>query len=149
MVEPQSPLKMSEDSSHTHSLSHVDGYGSVPEVGDDLVARVGDLLVLLGCAAGDLELVRLVDAVGAVGRASDFTAIEAMAENLYERVSTDATVQLGIHETHACSRVAARLVTDVTAHASTGSHCRVGREGLIGKGTVELKKRLWCVGEWE
>jgi hypothetical protein len=56
--------------------------GSVPEVGDNLIARVGLLLVLLGRTLGDLELFAIVDAVGAVGRAGDLTAVEAMAENL-------------------------------------------------------------------
>lgn len=47
----------------------------IPKVGDDLIATVGDLLVLLGSSPGDLELVRIVDTVGAVGTATDLTAI--------------------------------------------------------------------------
>lgn len=55
----------------------------VPEVRDDLIASVGCLLVLLRGALGDFELVRIIDAVGAVGASTNLSAIGAVAQNLW------------------------------------------------------------------
>lgn len=55
----------------------------IPEVGDDLVTAIGLLLVLLGGALGDLELVRVIDTIGAVGATADLAAVGAVAENLF------------------------------------------------------------------
>jgi hypothetical protein len=54
----------------------------IPKVGDDLVAGVGDLLVLLRSALGDLEAVLGEDPVAGVGTASDLAAVDAVAEDL-------------------------------------------------------------------
>jgi hypothetical protein len=54
----------------------------VPEVGDDLVTSVGDLLVLLGSALGDFEAVLGEDTVAGVRTASDLAAVDAVAEDL-------------------------------------------------------------------
>lgn len=54
----------------------------IPEVGDDVVASVPDLFVLLGGALGDLEAVLGEDAVAGVGASSDLAAVDAMAKDL-------------------------------------------------------------------
>ena len=76
MVEPQSPLAVI---SHV-LLRRLREY--IPEVRDDLVTTVGLLLVLLRSALGDLELVCVINTVGAVGAATDLTTVCAVAENL-------------------------------------------------------------------
>jgi hypothetical protein len=76
MVEPQSPL----DVVSTVSRWRLGEY--IPEVRDDLVTTVGLLLVLLRSALGDLELVCVIDTVGAVGAATNLTTVCAVAENL-------------------------------------------------------------------
>lgn len=55
---------------------------NVPEVGSHLVTAIGYLRVLLGGALGNLELVGVVDAVGAVSTATDLAAVSAVAQNL-------------------------------------------------------------------
>jgi hypothetical protein len=82
MVEPQSPLCMSTLVCLEEHTQHI------PEVGDDLVAAIGLLLVLLGGALGDLELVCVIDTVGAVGAATDLAAVGAVAENLFLESAT-------------------------------------------------------------
>lgn len=76
MVEPQSPLCVSAGPT-SRSTRYI------PEVGDDLVAAIGLLLVLLGGALGDLKLVCIIDTIGAVGAATDLAAVSAVAENLF------------------------------------------------------------------
>jgi hypothetical protein len=58
----------------------------IPEVRDDLVASVSNLLVLLGSALGDLEAVLGEDTVAGVGAASDLAAVDTVAQDL-ERVN--------------------------------------------------------------
>jgi len=76
MVEPQSPLDV---------VSIVPRWRlgeCIPEVRNDLITTVGLLLVLLRSALGDLELVCVIDTVGAVGAATDLTTVCAVTENL-------------------------------------------------------------------
>lgn len=76
MVEPQSPLDVVSVVSRWHLGKYI------PEVRDDLVTTVGLLLVLLRSSLGDLELVCVIDTIGAVGAATDLTTVCAVAENL-------------------------------------------------------------------
>ena len=82
IVEPQSPLRKSaychDDTSQMY----------IPEVGNDLVAAVGLLLVLLGGTLGDFELVRVIDTVGTVGATTDLAAVCAVAKDLFLSVSS-------------------------------------------------------------
>lgn len=71
-------------------------YESIPEVRDDLITTVGLLLVLFRGALGDLELVRIVDTVGAVGATTNLAAICAVTENLIRQSATGAHFE-GIH----------------------------------------------------
>ena len=53
-----------------------------PKIGDDLIAAIRDLLVLLRCSLGDLEALIGEDGVAGVGAATDLAAVETMTENL-------------------------------------------------------------------
>ncbi|KAH4012232.1 hypothetical protein HBI70_196810 [Parastagonospora nodorum] len=80
MVEPQSPLD--ELAPYTSGLPQY-----IPEVGDDLLARVCDLLVLLRRALGDLEAVLGEYAVAGERASANLAAVGAMAENLHPIIS--------------------------------------------------------------
>jgi hypothetical protein len=62
----------------------------IPEIGDDLVAAIGHLLVLLRRALSDLETILRVDCVTGVRAASDLAAIGAVAENLGALLATSS-----------------------------------------------------------
>jgi hypothetical protein len=119
MVEPQSPL----DAVSTVSRWRLGEY--IPEVRDDLVTTVGLLLVLLRSALGDLELVCVIDTVGAVGAATDLTSVCAVAENLRLDQALESFEKA---HTYARCRLSTRLVADVSAHASSGGHICCYRE---------------------
>jgi hypothetical protein len=75
MVEPQSPLHLVR-ASWTLSAEYI------PEVGDNLVTAIRNLLVLLGSALGDLEAVIGEDGVARVGASANLAAVDTVAENL-------------------------------------------------------------------
>ena len=126
-----------------------------PEVGNDLVTAIGDLLVLLGSALGDLESVLGIDGVARVGAATDLAAVGAVAENLNGLLEHGIT---GRRTTYTGFAVALHLVADIAAHASSGRHlglrwimcswleCWVlfGRLLLLVRGT--MKSQSWRVG---
>jgi hypothetical protein len=92
----------------------------IPEVRDDLVATVRDLLVLLWGALGDLEPVLGEDRVAGVGATANLAAVDAVAENLRALSAFDCST--GTLSTYAGLAVALHLVADVAAHASSGDH---------------------------
>ena len=81
MVEPQSPLYMV-------SKNFKIAAGFIPEVGNDLIATVSLLLMLLWGALGDLEPILGVDGVARVSAAANLTAVGAVAEDLKTRQRT-------------------------------------------------------------
>lgn len=113
MVEPQSPL----DVVSPVLLRQLREY--IPEVRDDLITTIGLLLVLLRSALGDLELVCVIDTVGAVGAATDLTTVCAVAENLHLGQILESSTKA---YTYARCRLSTRLVADVSAHAASGNH---------------------------
>lgn len=68
IVEPQSPLCLVRK-----SLENATSY--IPEVGNDLVTAVRNLLVLLWGTFGDLEPIIRVDGVAGISAATDLATI--------------------------------------------------------------------------
>lgn len=57
---------------------------TVPEIGNNLVAAISLLLVLLGRSFGDLEAIRREQRIARMRAASDLAAIQAIAEDLQD-----------------------------------------------------------------
>lgn len=105
-VAPDGGAAVTAGSKYQHIFEPAGSDGCLPKVAGDGVAAIGGLAVLLGGALGDFELclesvlkfsldlwimgVHTVlgpDAVGAVGRAGDLAAVDAVAEGLIKCVS--------------------------------------------------------------
>lgn len=89
-----------------------------PEVRNNLVATIRDLLVLLGATLCDLEAFVGEDGVARVGAATNLAAIQTVAEDL----QSSAQYFSGSRTTYAGFALALNLIADITAHASTGRH---------------------------
>jgi hypothetical protein len=77
MVEPQSPLQLVRNISTAYAEY-------TPEVGDDLVSAICDLLVLLRGTLRDLEAVIGENGIAGVGASANLAAVDAMTKDLMD-----------------------------------------------------------------
>lgn len=92
----------------------------IPELGNDLIATIRRLLVLLWSSFGDLEAFIREDGVAGVRAATNLSAVVAVAQDL--RSTLEVVVDRSKLVTYTGLAVSGYFISHITAHASTDRH---------------------------